>query len=101
MTAFALAELRTPSLSTDHGFTSSNQVYDKTLERWGLYKGATIRSPVRAPMCVHVPQARDAVMYAFSYTVPAPHPAYVGASSRPRWRGEVQWRHVPASASCG
>lgn len=72
-TAFAACELRSPAPFTEQGFIDFNRVYVKTLERWGLYQdGARPVNPVaRTNVCPMYHKSAEAVMYAFSYTVPA------------------------------
>jgi len=74
MTAFAACELRTPEPFTDQGFYEFNQVYVKTLERWGIYKGGDdpVNPVARTNVCPMYDKPAQPVMYAFSYTVPAP-----------------------------
>ena len=73
-TAFAACELRSPTPFTDQGFVDFNRVYVKTLARWGLYQdGDSPVNPVaRTNVCPMYHQGAEAVMHAFSYTVPAP-----------------------------
>lgn len=79
-TAFAACELRTPEPFTDQGFIDFNKVYVKTLARWGIYQdGDPAVNPVaRTNVCPMYDKPAAAVMYAFSYTVPAKN----GAASR-------------------
>jgi hypothetical protein len=73
-TAFAACELRSPVQFTEQGFIDFNRVYVKTLARWGIYKedGATFVNPVaRTNVCPMYDPPVEAVMHAFSYTVPA------------------------------
>jgi hypothetical protein len=80
-TAFAACELRTPEQFTEQGFIDFNRIYVKTLERWGIYRdGAEPVNPVaRTNVCPVHDKPDEAVMYAFSYTVPAPrtHPTFI------------------------
>ena len=73
-TAFAACELCSPAPFTDQGFIDFNRVYVQTLKRWGLYQdGAQPVNPVaRTNVCPEYHKPAEAVMYAFSYTVPAP-----------------------------
>ncbi|MEO7728534.1 MAG: hypothetical protein ABIS45_14865 [Burkholderiales bacterium] len=72
-TAFAACELRTPEPFTEQGFIDFNRVYVKTLERWGIYRdGDEPVNPVaRTNVCPVYDRSAEAMMYAFSYTVPA------------------------------
>jgi hypothetical protein len=72
-TAFAACELRSPAPFTDQGFIDFNRVYVKTLQRWGLYQdGAQPVNPVaRTNVCPMYHKPAEAVVHAFSYTVPA------------------------------
>jgi hypothetical protein len=72
-TAFAACELRSPVQFTEQGFVDFNRIYVKTLARWGIYKeeGATFLNPVaRTNVCPMYDAPAEAVMHAFSYTVP-------------------------------
>ena len=72
-TAFAACELRSAEPFTEQGFYEFNQVYVKTLERWGIYKsGDSPVNPVaRTNVCPMYEKPAETVMHAFSYTVPA------------------------------
>ena len=72
-TAFAACELRSPEPYTDQGFYDFNQVYVKTLERWGIYTdGDEPVNPVaRTNVCPMYGKPAEPVMHAFSYTVAA------------------------------
>jgi hypothetical protein len=68
-TAFAACELRSPEPFSEQGFESFNREYVKTLERWGVYRKET--NPVaRTNVCPQYEKPREALLYAFSYTVP-------------------------------
>lgn len=73
-TAFAQCELRSPAPFTEQGFIDFNRVYVATLQRWGLYAGGDSQdNPVaRTNVCPMYDKPAEPVMYAFSYTVPAP-----------------------------
>lgn len=73
-TAFAQCELRSPAPFTDQGFLEFNKVYVTTLARWGIYKeGDALMNPVaRTNVCPMYDKPAGPVMYAFSYTLPAP-----------------------------
>ncbi len=72
-TAFAACELRTPAPFTDQGFLDFNRAYVTTLERWGIYTGGDhpVNPVARTNVCPMYNKPAAAVMYAFSYTVPA------------------------------
>lgn len=72
-TAFAACELRSPEPFTEQGFYDFNRIYVKTLERWGIYRdGDEPVNPVaRTNVCPMYNKPAEAVMHAFSYTVPA------------------------------
>jgi hypothetical protein len=72
-TAFAACELRSPEPFTEQGFYDFNQVYVKTLERWGIYKSGDqpVNPVARTNVCPMYDKPAEPVMYAFSYTVPA------------------------------
>ena len=72
LTAFAACELRSPAPFTEQGFRDFNKAYVVTLERWGIYRGggSDFVNPVaRTNVCPMYGAPREAVMYAFSYTV--------------------------------
>ena len=73
-TAFAACELRSPAPFTDQGFYDFNKVYVTTLERWGIYRGGDdpVNPVARTNVCPMYDRPAGPVMYAFSYTVPAP-----------------------------
>lgn len=82
-TAFAACELRSPAPFTEQGFYDFNKAYVTTLERWGIYQGAhgnegPLNPVARTNVCPMYGAPAEAVMAAFSYTVPAPR----GVSSR-------------------
>src|SRR5688500_13369570 len=72
-TAFAASELRSPEPFTEQGFYDFNRVYVTTLERWGIYQGGDkfVNPVARTNVCPMYDKPAEAVMYAFSYTVPA------------------------------
>ena len=74
-TAFAACELRSPAPFTDQGFYDFNKLYVTTLARWGIYsEGDPLLNPVaRTNVCPMYNKPAGPSMYAFSYTVPAPH----------------------------
>ncbi len=71
--AFAACELRSPDPLSEQGFYDFNKVYVQTLERWGIYKGGDrpINPVARTNVCPMYHAPAEAVMHAFSYTVPA------------------------------
>ena len=75
-TAFAACELRSPAPFTDQGFYDFNKLYVSTLARWGIYnEGDPLLNPVaRTNVCPMYDKPAGPSLYAFSYTVPAPHP---------------------------
>ena len=78
-TAFAACELRSAEPFTEQGFEAFNREYVKTLARWGVFRNEM--NPVaRTNVCPQYDKPREPVLYAFSYTVPAPQ-------SLPRRRG--------------
>jgi hypothetical protein len=72
VTAFAACELRSPEPFTDRGFDEFNYAYVKTLERWQIYTGGDepVNPVARTNVCPMYNKPREAVMSAFSYTVP-------------------------------
>jgi len=72
LTAFAACELRSPEPFTEQGFRDFNKAYVLTLERWGIYRGGDkpVNPVARTNVCPMYDAPREAVMYAFSYTVP-------------------------------
>jgi hypothetical protein len=71
-TAFAQCELRSPAPFTDQGFLDFNRVYVQTLARWGIYRNE-INPVARTNVCPMYDVPAEPLMYAFSYTVPAPN----------------------------
>ena len=71
-TAFCACELRSPEPFSDQGFYDFNKIYVKTLERWGIYReaGQPDNPVARTNVCPMYDKPAEAVMYAFSYTVP-------------------------------
>lgn len=95
-TAFAACELRSPLQFTEQGFVDFNRVYVKTLARWGIYTedGTTFLNPVaRTNVCPMYDAPDEAVMHAFSYTVPAqrdghaPRVSFILSGGGERMRG--------------
>jgi hypothetical protein len=72
-TAFCACELRSPEPFSEQGFYDFNKVYVQTLARWGIYKDgdAPVNPVARTNVCPIYFKPTQAVMYAFSYTVPA------------------------------
>jgi hypothetical protein len=70
-TAFAACELRSPAPMSDQGFDDFNREYVQTLARWGIYKEG-INPVARTNVCPEYDAPVEPVLYAFSYTVPAP-----------------------------
>ncbi|MGQ0653993.1 MAG: 2-amino-5-chloromuconate deaminase CnbZ [Betaproteobacteria bacterium] len=70
-TAFAACELRSAEPFSEQAFHDFNRQYVRTLERWGIYSEE--RNPVvRTNVCPEHGKPKSPVLYAFSYTVPAP-----------------------------
>lgn len=70
-TAFAACELRSPAPFSDQGFDAFNREYVRTLARWGIYRDG-INPVARTNVCPEYDAPAEPVLYAFSYTVPAP-----------------------------
>ncbi len=70
-TAFAACELRSPEPFSERGFDDFNREYVKTLARWGIFKNE-VNPVARTNVCPRYDKPREPVLYAFSYTVPAP-----------------------------
>ena len=70
-TAFAACELRSAAPFSDQGFRDFNREYVQTLARWGIYKDE-INPVARTNVCPVYETPAEPVLYAFSYTVPAP-----------------------------
>ena len=70
-TAFAACELRSAEPFTEQGFEEFNRAYVKTLARWGIFRNE-VNPVARTNVCPQYDQPREPVLYAFSYTVPAP-----------------------------
>ena len=71
-TAFAACELRSAAPFSEQGFRDFNREYVQTLARWGLYKDQ-INPVARTNVCPGYAAPPEPVLYAFSYTVPAPN----------------------------
>jgi hypothetical protein len=71
-TAFAACELRSPAPFSQQGFHDFNREYVKTLARWGIYRDE-INPVARTNVCPEHGKPAQALLYAFSYTVPAQH----------------------------
>ena len=90
LTSFCACELRSPAAFTEAGFLAFNQLYVKTLARWGIFDGTT--NPVaRSNVCPEIDPPAEPSFYAFSFTRPsqgkgaAATPSFViagGAESR-------------------
>jgi hypothetical protein len=72
--AFAACELRSPEPLTEQGFIAFNREYVKTLARWGIYRDE-VNPVARTNVCPEHGKPTVPVLYAFSYTVPAPQAA--------------------------
>jgi len=73
-TAFAACELRSPAPFSEQGFRDFNREYVQTLARWGIYRDE-INPVARTNVCPVYNPPVEPVLYAFSYTVPAPEAA--------------------------
>lgn len=71
LTAFAACELRSPAPFSEQGFEDFNRGYVRTLERWGIYRDG-INPVARTNVCPAYAAPAEPVLYAFSYSVPAP-----------------------------
>ena len=70
-TAFAACELRSPAPLSEQGFRDFNRAYVQTLARWGIYTDE-INPVARTNVCPAYNAPAEPLLYAFSYTVPAP-----------------------------
>jgi len=70
-TAFAACELRSPAPFSEQGFRDFNREYVQTLARWGIYRDE-INPVARTNVCPAYGAPAEPVLYAFSYSVPAP-----------------------------
>jgi hypothetical protein len=72
LAAFAACELRSPEPFTEQGFYDFNRAYVLTLERWGIYTGGDepVNPVSRTNVCPMYHAPAEAMMSAFSYTVP-------------------------------
>ena len=79
--AFAACELRTPAPFTEQGFRDFNEAYVVTLQRWGIYTDADrpINPVARTNVCPMYKPPAEAMLHAFSYTVPVRPGAARGA----------------------
>jgi hypothetical protein len=71
-TAFAACELRSAAPFSEQGFRDFNREYVQTLARWGIYKDE-VNPVARTNVCPAYDAPAEPVLYAFSYTVPAPN----------------------------
>ena len=93
-TAFAQCELRSPAPFSDQGFYDFNRVYVQTLERWGIFKD-DVNPVARTNVCPMYDAPTEPLMYAFSYTVPAPNakrPTFVVAGGGEAREGGISYR---------
>ncbi len=93
LTAFCACELRSPAPFTESGFLAFNKVYVGTLERWGLFDGAT--NPVaRSNVCPAIDPPAEPSFYAFAYTEladdDAPSFVIAGSGEAPEGRGNYR-----------
>ena len=72
LSAFAACELRSAHPFSEEAFHDFNREYVKTLARWGIYKDE-INPVARTNVCPEYDKPAQPSLYAFSYTVPAPH----------------------------
>jgi hypothetical protein len=70
-TAFAACELRSAAPFSEQGFHDFNRAYVQTLARWGIYRDE-VNPVARTNVCPEYDKPAEPVLYAFSYTVPAP-----------------------------
>ena len=56
---------------SEQGFRDFNREYVRTLERWGIYRDG-VNPVARTNVCPVYEAPAEPVLYAFSYTVPAP-----------------------------
>lgn len=69
LTSFCACELRSPAQFSGAGFRSFNELYVKTLERWGVF--ANSRNPVaRSNVVPEINPPATPVFYAFCYARP-------------------------------
>jgi hypothetical protein len=96
LTAFCACELRSPEPFTDEGFRAFNEVYVKTLAKWGIYDAATKINPVaRSNVCPELHKPAEPSFHAFSFTVAADGnkmPTFVAAGSGESKEGGVTYR---------
>jgi len=93
-TALCACELRSPAPFTESEFGVFNRAYVRSLERWGLIRDG-INPVARTNVCPAVGPANTALLYAFSYSVPArpdAHPSFVvaGSAEAPEGRGNYR-----------
>jgi hypothetical protein len=68
LTSFCACELRSPVPFDEAGFKAFNEVYVKTLERWGVYDGKGTNPVARSNVCPELAKPPEPGFYAFSYT---------------------------------
>jgi hypothetical protein len=93
LTAFCACELRSPLPFSDEGFRDFNELYVRTLAKWGIYDGKT--NPVaRSNVCPEIEPPVEPSFHAFSFTVPSDEPAstFVVAGSGEAREGGATYR---------
>lgn len=93
-TAFCACELRSPAPFTEAGFKAFNEVYVKTLTRWGIYDGGGINPVARSNVCPELDPPPEPSFHAFAYTVKADNaaPSFVIAGSGEALEGKGNYR---------
>lgn len=93
LTAFCACELRSPLPFSDEGFREFNELYVRTLAKWGIYDGET--NPVaRSNVCPEIEPPVEPSFHAFSFTVPSDERAstFVVAGSGEAREGGATYR---------
>lgn len=98
LTSFCACELRSPAPFTEQGFRAFNEVYVKTLSKWGIFDGA-VNPVARSNVCPAINPPEAPSFYAFSYTVAsdsnaAPSFVIAGSGEAPEGHGSYQERCV-------
>jgi len=69
LTSFAACELRSPAPFSEAGFRGFNELYVRTLARWGVYDEKSKVNPVaRSNVCPAIDPPAEPSLHAFTYT---------------------------------
>lgn len=93
MTSFCACELRSPEPFTEESFKEFNEVYVRTLERWGVFRNG-VNPVARSNVCPELDKPKGPSFHAFCFTVEAGDvaPTFVvaGSGEAPEGRGDYR-----------